>query len=341
LAWVFVTLRFYCRVKLVRKVWWDDWLILASVCFTTAMSIVWTIYAANGGCRHAASLTNAQLITVGRLNWISQPLCVAGLTTGKISVACLILRLQSPTRWRTRLLFGLCSLMCAINIVVVVLMFTQCTPVTLLWDPSSASHGHCFNPRVVSVFSQSASSYMAFLDLILAGLPVHMIWTLKMRTRKKVAICLLLSTGISAFGFAVIKIIELGNDSNHQDLTWATVLLFVWNAFEINIVIIAACTPALVPLFEILTGRKSSSQFSKKPSGGSYSLPSLRNRARLNSTSKSDTESATDILAPKNKITISAHHPASDSNDGFDEISGGSRIDSKIAITKQWSIRST
>lgn len=30
-AIVFVALRFFCRMRLIRSTWWDDWLILAAV----------------------------------------------------------------------------------------------------------------------------------------------------------------------------------------------------------------------------------------------------------------------------------------------------------------------
>lgn len=136
------------------------------------MSIVWTIYAKNGGCRHASALTTEQLITTTRLNWISQPLCVSGLTTCKISVACLILRLQYPTPWRTKLLVSLLSVMVTINSIAVILMFTQCTPVRMLWDPASAPNGHCNKSNVVSIISQSASSN---------GLPAMLTWYLLTR----------------------------------------------------------------------------------------------------------------------------------------------------------------
>jgi hypothetical protein len=41
------------------------------------------------------------------------------------------------------------------------------------------------------------TGYMAFLDLVLAAIPVQMIWNLQMVKSKKIAICCLLSTGIS------------------------------------------------------------------------------------------------------------------------------------------------
>ncbi|TEY23441.1 hypothetical protein BOTCAL_1478g00010 [Botryotinia calthae] len=346
-AIVFVALRFFCRIRLIRSTWWDDWLILAAVASTTAMSIVWTIYANDGGCRHAATLTPQQLIDTARLNWISQPLCVAGLTTCKISVACLILRLQSPTPWRTKLLVGLCTVMLLMNISVVTLMFTQCTPVRILWDPASAPNGHCIKSNIVSIMSQSASSYMAFIDLVLAIIPVHMIWNLQMNKKKKLAICILLSTGVSAFGFAIIKIVELSNDANHSDLTWATVWLFVWNAFEINLIIIAACIPTLVPLFEIVINNRSASYFNSRKAtsrGGSkfsFHKESFRMRNHFDST-KSDTESGKDILGVKNSINGNSRElrVAEGTHDGIWENDNTNQTVGKgrIAVTKQWSV---
>jgi hypothetical protein len=42
---------------------------------------------------------------------------------------------------------------------------------------------------------------MAFMDLALAVIPVHMIWGLQMAFRRKVGICILLSTGVLYVSF--------------------------------------------------------------------------------------------------------------------------------------------
>lgn len=119
---------------------------------------------------------------------------------------------------------------------------------------------------------------MAFMDLVLAAIPVHMIWSLQqMDKKKKLAICGLLSTGWTAFGFSIVKTIQLENIANRDDITWATVWLFVWNAFEINIVITAACIPTLVPLYEVLNGKRKASQYDKTPNQLRNSFRGLRN----------------------------------------------------------------
>ena len=55
-----------------------------------------------------------------------------------------------------------------------------------------------------------ALGYLAFLDLALAAILVHMVWQLQMKLRKKVAICILLSTG-------VMSVISRPKDTTHAD----------------------------------------------------------------------------------------------------------------------------
>ncbi|MCJ1438212.1 hypothetical protein MMC27_007599 [Xylographa pallens] len=59
-----------------------------------------------------------------------------------------------------------------------------------------------------------------------------------------------LGAGVCAF-IKFTKIPELGA---RDDTTWNTTDLFIWNANEINLVIIAACIPSLRPLFKTLFG---------------------------------------------------------------------------------------
>ena len=89
------------------------------------MSIIWTVYALAGGAQHLSSLSPLQVVQITRLNWISQPFCIAGLVAGRLSVACLIKRLQSPTLWRTSLLWGLMIVLVLYSFVEIVLVYTQ------------------------------------------------------------------------------------------------------------------------------------------------------------------------------------------------------------------------
>ena len=91
----------------------------------------------------------------------------------------------------------------------------------MLWDPEGApDDGHCLNPNVMtnngialageflrpileeisrsdsSRFTHHCTAYIVVLDLVLPAIAVQMIWHVRIPTRRKLAICGLLSTGI-------------------------------------------------------------------------------------------------------------------------------------------------
>lgn len=61
---------------------------------------------------------------------------------------------------------------------------------------------------------------------------------------------------LSAFAMGVVKTITIPRDLDRSaDFIRTTVLLFIWNACEVNIVIVAGCVPTIMPLVERLRGR--------------------------------------------------------------------------------------
>jgi hypothetical protein len=127
------------------------------------------------------------------------------------------------------------------------------------------------------------------------------------------------------------------------------VVLFVWNVYEINVVIIAACIPTLVPLFHIMIGKKTRSDFAQNQSGGSAGYNgyhpdySVRMRARLDRNStiqrldsiKSQRISQEEHLGQRTEITIESPSPVvSPVDTWYDD-----KPDSKTSVVKHWSVR--
>ena len=123
-----------------------------------AFTILWTILGKLGGCRHLyyLELNPEQAIKASRVNWITQPVAIYALATGKTSVAFLILRLMGKSKWRRAfLIYGAMLgsfLFCTIAII---LTFAQCQPVTALWNTELVATGEakCWPPRRQSDFS--------------------------------------------------------------------------------------------------------------------------------------------------------------------------------------------
>lgn len=222
---IFITFRFYCRKKITKNIWWDDWLILITFVsqlvsmvksaldgeqfFAVTSSSLFTAYALNGGTKHIVDLRPAQIHPITAFNYASQGFCILAISTGKVSVALLIYRLQAPCRWRTWVLVILSVSSCVMAILVIALFLAQCSNVQALWSPGT---GNCWNPKIVNDWLISSFSkckrrqsfphradifqgYWALVDLLLASLPLTFLWKLQMSARRKVLLSVLLGLG--------------------------------------------------------------------------------------------------------------------------------------------------
>jgi hypothetical protein len=72
---------------------------------------------------------------------------------------------------------------------------------------------------------------------------------------------------------AIIKTINLHNLTSAADRPWTMVPLTAWVAVEQYLIIIAACIPALTPLFNIIIRHRVSKRSRSRSKSGSKSLP--------------------------------------------------------------------
>ena len=99
-----------------------------------------------------------------------------------------------------------------------------------------------------------------------------------MPLRKKIELSLILSTGLFACVCACVKISYLpALETANADFTWDTVALLIWNTVEINVVIIAACIPALRPVYLLIFRRPGAEAYSSR--NKSYNMHSVRREA--------------------------------------------------------------
>ncbi|KAL9581759.1 MAG: hypothetical protein Q9212_003697 [Teloschistes hypoglaucus] len=188
------------------------------------------------------------------------------IATGKISVAFLIQRIQGPNKWRTWLLRFISISVFITALFAVIFLFAQCQPARALWTPSMIKNGtgHCWNPIPVNNYDIVIAGYFAFLDFALAILPVDIVWKLQMARKKKLLLCALLGMGIFAGVCAAIKTSQLRTVTAKTDITWKLAEYLLWNALEVNVIIIAACIPTLRPLFLVLFRRAGAEAYLKK-----------------------------------------------------------------------------
>ncbi|RDW64448.1 uncharacterized protein DSM5745_09859 [Aspergillus mulundensis] len=287
LALLIIALRLWVRARIVRSVGWDDaFIILAFVCALINTVLV-TISVEYGTGRHASDLTENQRIQSMKYQVLSAGFHVMSTNWGKVSVALFLIRIISEVKNHKRGMYALIGVMSAINLGAVITIYAQCQPTAVIWDHRLAGPEACWPPGTQKnysffqggMFSQLGVYVMmsdagadcdvaasAFTDLILAVYPLFTIKDLQMATKVKVGLGFVLSLGLVAMVAAIIKATHLPDMTSYEDYTWATVDLTIWVSLEQYIIILAACIPALTPLFNIIIRRASNRSKSKSKS---------------------------------------------------------------------------
>ena len=141
-----------------------------------------TVYVLEGGARHIQYLSQDQLSTVLKFNWIGQPFGIMAAASGKTSVGFMVMRITGPkTVWRKWFLYISVGLYIGISIVASTLVFVQCSPTRALWDFSLAAMAKCWKPMVAAdvIILQSGMEGLLTLAAIFVDTDLwHSLWHL-------------------------------------------------------------------------------------------------------------------------------------------------------------------
>jgi hypothetical protein len=154
------------------------------------MCILRTIYATKGYAVHYNFLTDSELADAAKLSWITLILAIAAHSSGRLSVALLIYKLQY-TRWRSVLLFFIMGTIVATALMGILITIFECLPPQSYWEGG----GTCISPVQYAHAVVGAAAYWCCLDFVLASLPITIVWNLQLPLRRKVLISILLGLG--------------------------------------------------------------------------------------------------------------------------------------------------
>ncbi|KAF2105408.1 hypothetical protein BDV96DRAFT_655617 [Lophiotrema nucula] len=150
------------------------------------------------------------------------------------------------------------------------LLCFQCRPLKYSWEEPIGTKGKCVNLSAVEI---SNGVMIAFADLAILALPMPVLWSLHIPTKKKILLCGLFALGCLALIASITRVIYLGRVVSAVDFTFVGVNPLVWSIVEVNLGIICACIPTLKPLFSSRPKQAtfgSSSNPLDKPSGRRY-----------------------------------------------------------------------
>ncbi|KAF2832732.1 hypothetical protein CC86DRAFT_401479 [Ophiobolus disseminans] len=252
--------RFWVRTLHQRNAGWDDWIMLAAMILTMALTVMLPIAGANYFNRHVWDLDplkNSRKIVTAR-KYVLALECLFCTASGLIKISILLFyrRLAARAvstffRWATWITIGM---IVAYTIALTIAPIVGCQPIEAYWeqvDITKRLQGykfHCFDEGADVV---AASILSAIQDLITAILPTFLYWNLQIPMRQKVALF-----GIFAIGYGGVALGGLRAYYSWRtfyetyDVIWSTWDLMLTSLLELHVGCFCANAPSLKVFFK-------------------------------------------------------------------------------------------
>ncbi|KAI8240581.1 Satratoxin biosynthesis SC1 cluster protein 4 [Colletotrichum sp. SAR 10_96] len=209
-------LRMYVRLVMIRKTWWDDWLMVGALISMAAQTLF---------------------------------LFASGLS--KLSILCSYLRIAAPGTWFSRLTWVTGILVFLLTWIFMIVLWTQCAPIWHYWT-LFADWGNCI-PEWPPLAGQGITTVMT--DIAVYLLPMPTLFRLQMPMIQRISLAALFGLGLLVVIAGIMRTywvlyveITYVEDPSY-DLTWDSYNIWIWTALEANFAIICGCAPAIRRLF--------------------------------------------------------------------------------------------
>ncbi|PCG89872.1 Hypothetical protein PENO1_102250 [Penicillium occitanis (nom. inval.)] len=269
LSITFVALRCYVRLRLAWGFWWDDGFILLSLAFLIGSHGVVYYLVAQGLGKHTADLSDpiSEIATLLDFLYDFTIVFVIGSYFNKISIGLFLRRLKFNSRWFIIPMWILMFLLGAINIAALAINVFNCDDHII-----NGSGGHvevlCPTDADATPVVYTQSGLTIVLDLFLSISPIPVLWHTQLTCQQKIRVW-----GLIALGLISTVANALRNKYSYvlatYDQAYTLVVLIIISEMEFALGVIAACCPAIVPLFKRRQLRRSYHDIGGSPSNNS------------------------------------------------------------------------
>ncbi|KAK1687392.1 hypothetical protein BDP55DRAFT_727338 [Colletotrichum godetiae] len=292
LAQMSLALRIYARIWVIKAPGWDDAVMLCA----WGGWVSFVIQAYYGLGKHFLTIDKKyDYVVFSHIAfWQSLISATGALMFLKVSIALGLLRL-SKTRWYKWALWSTIAFVFFYSIGGMFPFFLHCKPMSGFWDRNTTPPPKCKDGNNINLFGIINTGFNIFTDVVLATLPVPIIWNLQMKRRLRFYAIGILSLGYFAVAMGIVKAVyQLANDSE-PDKTFNRSIQF-WGFLQLQVGIITACAPALKPLVNKLLNLSAYNQQipdlygkqSKQTGSGPRTLEYNTFRSRSDRTTRSD-----------------------------------------------------
>jgi len=287
--------RLYVRLKMIRNIGWDDYVMVFAMALCLAGQGVVISQVHHGAGRHIEYIHPIDIGKGLKMNFVSQPIYLWGIALVKISVGFFLLRIAVSKFYR-RLIISIMVFMGVYTFGCFMTILLQCTDIRVMWDPTIKAT--CWTASTIKALGYTNAGFNISTDLAFAVfIPIPMLWEVQMNRRHKASLVCILGLGIFATAAAVVKLTYLPNYGKTGDWLWDSRNITIWTIAECNIGIIAGNLPCLKPIFRTVLGstygrgsRKTTNRrYSSRPYGpGTNNRSDAKNYASIHSNKTTD-----------------------------------------------------
>ncbi|PSN69522.1 hypothetical protein BS50DRAFT_522144 [Corynespora cassiicola Philippines] len=250
IAGIFVVLRFYTKLRIIRRTDLSDWSVTLAYILLCVFVAIGYQYKKSGGGVHQWNVQLKNMIKI--LYWLNADEALYGVIVFLIKFTILhqYLRIFAPVRQINPVMFfGASSLILLNGIFYTIATFLTifaCSPREKIWDPFIVG-GHCMDYNALIT---TAAAFNIWSDTMILILPIRSIWKLRIPIRKKICIVLLLGLGLVTCVASAIMLVFVFRLNNKEDITYNTLWLGLTCCAEMTLGIIVSCIITLPKLGE-------------------------------------------------------------------------------------------
>ncbi|KAK2608309.1 hypothetical protein N8I77_006927 [Diaporthe amygdali] len=240
-AGILLALRLFTKWLRAQQLWSDDGFLIASWVITIFYAAMTSLELALGaGRRETSKPPPGAPSAIPLLDNVTRSLALTAAAWSKTSLACTLLRLQSPRPIRA----ALYVVIAFVNMVLAGAAIThwlRCRPIAAGWG---VGDGTCWSISVQNIVQLSAHAFSAAMDLALVVVVWQVLWTKGLSVGEKVGVGTLMALGVLASATSAVTCVQLSNltDSNFQQ---ANIGVLLWASMEPTITIMVVSIPTL------------------------------------------------------------------------------------------------
>ncbi|KAL4814968.1 hypothetical protein BDW67DRAFT_191983 [Aspergillus spinulosporus] len=246
-ATVAVLLRVYIRLW-TRSFAADDWVIcVAAILYWGETVTSYYVIKQNYVGYHIWDVPLDWDSTPGaKFSYVTELLYNSILALIKTSILLFLLRLTGQKKAVRRTIIALLVLNAIAAVATFLITTVNCLPVASNWDPDSYPDKKCIS---FADFVTGMASVSIFTDFLVLLMPTWIVYNLHIPKRQKIMFVGILSFGLITVLAGIIRVILLDKFDRHIPADSTYSVLFCLSTVEVGLAFVAACAPALKPLF--------------------------------------------------------------------------------------------